>query len=117
MVPDLTPPEARERLDADSEVRLLDVRTPEEWRAARLPGALRLDAALAAEIVTNWDRDLPVLVMCHHGIRSKVVAYQLRGAGFTNVMNLEGGLDGWSKEVDSEVPRYKVCPGGGVRPV
>jgi len=41
----------------------------------------------------------------------------LRGAGFTNVMNLAGGLDEWSRTADPELPRYKVCPGGGVRPV
>ena len=116
MVPDLTPAEARDRLAADPAIRVLDGRTPEEWEAARLPGAVRLDEDLAAEIVEQWNREAPVLVLCHHGVRSKVVAYQLRGAGFTNVMNLRGGLDGWSTEVDSEIPRYKICPGGAIRP-
>ena len=35
-------------------------------------------------MLSSWERDRPVLVLCHHGVRSKIVAYRLRGAGFTN---------------------------------
>ena len=116
MIVDLEPAAARDRIDADPDLRILDVRTPAEWEAARLPGSRLLDEELAEDLVSNWDRDHPVLVLCHHGVRSKVVAYRLRGAGFTNVLNLAGGLDAWSQQVDPELPRYKICPGGGVRP-
>ena len=116
MVVDLAPAEAQERIESDPDLLVLDVRTAAEWDAARLPGSRLLDEDLAEELVSNWERDRPVLVLCHHGVRSKVVAYQLRGAGFTNVLNLAGGLDAWSQQVDPEIPRYKICPGGGVRP-
>jgi rhodanese-related sulfurtransferase len=44
--------------------------------------------------------------MCHSGVRSRRVAEFLQGNGFTNVFNLEGGIDAWSTQIDSRVPRY-----------
>ena len=116
MIEDLAPAEARDRIEADPDRRILEVRTRAEGEGARLPGSRLLTEDLAEELVASWDRERFVLVLCHHGIRSKVVAYRLRGAGFTNVLNLAGGLDAWSQEVDPGLPRYKICPGGGVRP-
>jgi adenylyltransferase/sulfurtransferase len=117
MTGEISATEAARRLEADPSIRLLDVRTPDEWEAARLAQARRLDEDLAAEILGEWGRDETVIVCCHHGIRSRLVAHQLRGAGFTAILNLTGGLEAWSREVDPELPRYQVCPGGGVRPV
>jgi rhodanese-related sulfurtransferase len=117
MTVEISPRAADERLRSEPGIRLLDVRTPEEWALSRLDRARLLDEDLAAEILNRWDRDGPVIVCCHHGIRSRMVAYQLHQAGFTEVYNLTGGLEAWSKEVDPGLPRYQVCPGGGVRPV
>ena len=46
------------------------------------------------------------MVHCHHGVRSRAAAERLLAAGFTNVFNLEGGIDAWSTTVDANVPRY-----------
>ncbi len=46
------------------------------------------------------------VVYCHHGVRSRMVADWLTGQGVENVLNLEGGIDGWSRTVDPDTPRY-----------
>ena len=51
-------------------------------------------------------RDREIVVHCHHGLRSAAAAEELRAAGFTRVINLAGGIDRWSIEVDPAVPRY-----------
>ena len=47
-----------------------------------------------------------IIVVCHHGIRSRMVAKFLDASGFIDVINLSGGVDSWSKEVDQSMPKY-----------
>jgi rhodanese-related sulfurtransferase len=57
--------------------------------------------------VAELPRDRPIVVMCHHGVRSAhVVAYLREAHGFEQVVNLSGGIDAWSCDVDPRVPRY-----------
>ncbi len=58
-----------------------------------------------AERVSELDPTRETVVICHHGSRSAYVARALQRAGFTNVLNLEGGVDAYS-DVDGLVPRY-----------
>ena len=103
---DIEPEDAAALLDGESGARLLDVRTTGEWRTARIEGAVLLDGELAKEIRAEWSREAPVVVYCHHGIRSRSAAVTLRRAGFTRALNLAGGIEEWSKRVDPAVPRY-----------
>ena len=50
--------------------------------------------------------DKILIVVCHHGIRSRVVGQYLSSNGFNNVLNLNGGLDKWAKEIDKGMSRY-----------
>ena len=50
--------------------------------------------------------DTPLVVMCHHGMRSMMVMRFLQASGFSNVLNLEGGIDAWAREVDASIGRY-----------
>ena len=86
-------------------VWLLDVRTPHEWELARIPGFLRLDATLV-ETVDALDRDVELVFLCHHGVRSEAAARYFEERGFNNVWNVVGGIDAWSREIDPRVPRY-----------
>ncbi len=52
------------------------------------------------------DKDAEIIVMCHHGIRSAQVVVWLRQQGWTNVLNLAGGIDAWAAEVDDAVGVY-----------
>ena len=88
--------------------RLLDVREPEEFEIASLPGARLVPLGqipASIEQIADW-KDEAIVVYCHHGIRSMHAINFLTHAGFTNLANLSGGIDAWSREVDSSVPRY-----------
>ena len=88
--------------------RLLDVREPEEFEIAALPGARLVPLGqipVSLEQIADWKNE-PVVVYCHHGIRSMHAINFLTQAGFTNLANLSGGIDAWSREVDPKTPRY-----------
>lgn len=95
--------------------RLLDVRTPEEWTIAHLPGAMLVDEVLAQQIMA-WPKDTAVVLYCHTGQRSLDATTYLAGHGFLNVRSMTGGIDVWSTEVDTTVPRYEVARDASGRP-
>ena len=94
------------RLARGEPVMLLDVR--EEWEVgvASIEGARVLPMGLVPTQHAQLPRDREIAVVCHHGNRSAMVADYLRAAGFPRVMNVRGGIDRWSLEVDPSVPRY-----------
>ena len=100
----------RELADMQSigtEHTVLDVREARELDICRLKGALHIPMA---EIPARTD-DLPtnelLVVICHHGARSQMVVDFLRGAGFDNAVNLDGGIDAWACDVDQSMPLYR----------
>lgn len=101
---------AAERLAAPPAGRplLLDCRTPEEHATARIDGAVLIPmqeiVARVGELEPN--RDQPIIVHCHHGMRSLRVTKWLREQGFSRAQSMAGGIDAWSGEVDPTVPRY-----------
>jgi sulfur-carrier protein adenylyltransferase/sulfurtransferase len=87
---------------------LLDVREPEEHAFAALPDSKLIplgEVLQRAGEIESW-KDKEVVVYCHHGIRSLHAISRLRTMGFSNLRNLSGGIDAWSREVDHSVPRY-----------
>ena len=88
--------------------RLIDVREEEEFNICRLEWAELIPLAMLAQEVPKRliDKDKPVVVYCHHGLRSSYAAEYLRSQGYENVYNLTGGIDAWSDLVDPSVPRY-----------
>jgi len=87
---------------------LLDVREPEEVAKASIEGARAVPLAdLEARLgeIEAW-RDRPVVVHCHHGGRSAQACAELARLGFSQVENLDGGIEAWSLTVDDGVPRY-----------
>ena len=87
---------------------LLDCRTPEEHATAKIAGAMLLPMQEITERVAEIEawRDKPIIVHCHHGMRSLRVAKWLREQGFTLAQSMQGGIDAWSTDVDPAVPRY-----------
>lgn len=85
---------------------LLDVREPEELAIAALPGATHIPMAVVPVRAHELDPARPLVVLCHHGVRSFMAARWLRANGFTDVMDVDGGIDAWSRDVDPAVPRY-----------
>src|SRR5262245_14340567 len=87
-------------------IKLLDVRTPQEYSIARVERSVLVDQDVAQEILQSWPKDTAIVTMCHHGMRSLDAAAYLRGHGFTNTKSMKGGIDAWALEIDSAVPRY-----------
>ena len=107
-VRELSPEEAQAWLRSERPPRLIDVREQEEWDHCRIAGAelIALSSFGALFPVRLHDPAEPLLIYCHHGVRSARVGEYLARQGFTDVVNLGGGIDAWSCEVDPAVPRY-----------
>ena len=105
----LTPSELKAHLEqADEDPLLLDVREPWEFQICRLEGSelvpMRNIPQAVEEQVLDPRRE--VVVICHHGIRSRQVGIFLEHQGFRDVINLQGGVEAWAREVDSSMPQY-----------
>jgi len=85
---------------------LLDVREPWEVETAAVAGATCIPMGQVPTRLAELDRDRTVVVMCHHGGRSAKVAFLLERSGFREVINLTGGIDAWSDQVDPGIARY-----------
>ena len=82
------------RLEAE-EVQVVDVRTDEEWREGRLPGARHLTLNELTAAAETLDRERAVVFVCAGGNRSAMAADAFRTAGF-EAYSLEGGLKAWT---------------------
>jgi rhodanese-related sulfurtransferase len=104
----IEPRELAERLSRGENIYLLDVRTREEFDAVKIDKAHLFTQELMQEILSNWSRDNLLVVYDHQGTRSMDAAAYFQGHGFENVKSLHGGIDAWSAEVDSNLPRYDL---------
>jgi len=104
----LSPVEVAARLRKPYPPRLLDVRQPEEHELVALEGSTLIPLGQLfhrAGELEKWKNE-EIVVYCHHGIRSQQAISLLQQLGFTKLFNLAGGIDAWSSEVDSALPRY-----------
>lgn len=85
---------------------VVDVREPAELAICRLDQAWLIPMNQIPDNVERLPRDRPIVVMCHHGIRSAQVVDYLKQAGLTNAVNLHGGIDAWAREVDPQMAVY-----------
>lgn len=85
---------------------LLDVREGWEYQLARIEGSVHIPMNLIPIRMSELPDDATIVAICHHGMRSAQVALFLQNAGFDDVINLQGGIDAWSTQVDSTVARY-----------
>ena len=99
--------ELANRLDAGEDLFLLDVRERLEYNLCHLEGALLIPIDMIPNNRKRIPTDRPVVVYCHHGIRSANVAeYLYAQGGLTNLYNLDGGIDAWAREVEPEMEMY-----------
>ncbi|MFO0684160.1 MAG: Grx4 family monothiol glutaredoxin [Sandaracinus sp.] len=84
---------------------LLDVRTEDERDIVKLDGSVRFSSD-DPEILDEVDRAMPIVLYCHHGVRSRAAAEHVIRLGFREVYNVTGGIDAWSREVDPSAPKY-----------
>jgi rhodanese-related sulfurtransferase len=92
---------------AGKEHTVLDVREARELEICQLEGALHVPMAEIPDRTDDLPTDQPLVVICHHGVRSQMVVDFLRDAGFDNAVNLAGGIDAWACDIDQSMPRYR----------
>ncbi len=103
----LTPSALATALQEDLEQPLiLDVREASEVAWCQIPGSLHIPMGEISGRFHELDRNLKIVVLCHHGMRSAAVVSFLEKQGFDEVFNLTGGIDAWSLEVDPSIRRY-----------
>ncbi len=91
--------------DRKDKIFLLDVREPWEFSLVHLPQShlmAKLDLARIFEAL----KEMTVVTICHHGLRSLSAALYLREAGLPRVKSLRGGLDLWAQVYDKSLRRY-----------
>jgi len=105
-IPGITPHELKRRMDAGERFELIDVREPFEYEIAQIDGAKLIPLGEIAERLDELEREQPIIIHCHSGMRSAQAVQLLQERGFAKVYNLEGGIDAWSDQVDPNVPKY-----------
>ncbi len=104
---EINPQDVKRRIDAGEKLRLIDVREPHELRQAGVPGADLIPMREVPNALPELQgEEKPIVVFCHHGMRSLQVVAWLREHGVENCMSMAGGIDRWSLEIDPAVPRY-----------
>ncbi|WP_373698529.1 rhodanese-like domain-containing protein [Neisseria dentiae] len=106
MIPQITPQQLQQWLAEGKPLTLLDVRTDEEVAFCALPGHVHIPMNLIPLRHNELPDEGPIVVYCHHGVRSLHTAMYLADAGFDELYNLQGGIDAWSLQADPTVPRY-----------
>lgn len=106
-VKQVSPSEAAKLISTGS-VRVVDCREEDEFAICRLPGAELMPLSRfgfdAAERLP--DKSQPILIYCHHGMRSMTASEYLVRRGYENVSNLTGGIDAYATDVDPSITRY-----------
>ena len=85
---------------------LLDVREPDEVAICALSDSVEIPMQAVPQHLDELPRDQPLIVLCHHGMRSGMVADFLRQNGFDQARNLAGGIDEWARRFAPEMRRY-----------
>ena len=95
---------------SDTSIQLIDVRERNEENLASIPGfdlyPLSEFEQWSDKILTELKSEAETVVICHHGMRSAQLCQWLSMRGFSNVKNVTGGIDAYSRMVDSSVRRY-----------
>lgn len=105
----IEPVELKTRLDAGDDIRLLDVRIREEHESVKIEGSRLFTQEVLQEIFGSWSQDTTIVIYDHEGVRACMdAAAYLKGHGFKQVFFVRGGIDAYSREADSSIPRYRV---------
>ena len=105
---EIHPAELKKLLDAQADFFLLDVRRESEWNTARLEPATLIPLHELQSRLAELDsqRSRPMIVLCHHGVRSLRAVQYLRSLGFPDSRSLAGGIEAYSLLADPSIPRY-----------
>ena len=92
--------------DPEAEIIIVDVREEWELERCKIDNSLHIPMTTIPNELHQLEFNLPIIVYCHHGMRSMQVANFLVSRGFIHVLNLEGGINAWAQEVEPEMEIY-----------
>src|SRR5215469_4147396 len=104
-IPQLSVKELKHRIDGGEDVFILDVREPYEYQIAQIGGKL-IPQNDVPKRLDEIPRDREIVVQCRSGARSQKIAEFLKQSGYSQVVNLAGGILAWSGEIDPKVQKY-----------
>src|ERR1700690_461031 len=104
----ISPKELAELLQQDKSVKLVDVRSREEFEAVNITGSVLLSQDVMRELMASCSNTNPIVVIDHAGKNGLDAAAYFMGHGLSNVRCLRGGIDAWAQEVDTKMRRYKL---------
>jgi rhodanese-related sulfurtransferase len=104
----ITPKELADWRTQDSSVRLVDVRSREEFEAVHIEGSVLLSQDIMRQVMADGSNTRPLVIIDHQGKQGLDAAAYFMGHGLQNVRCLRGGIDAWSQDVDPKVRRYRV---------
>ncbi len=94
------------RLDSGEKPVLLDVREDWEYETCHIENSTHINMSAVNQMLEKLVPTDETVVICHHGMRSFQVGNYLENNGFSNIINLEGGIDAWAKTVDPDMAQY-----------
>jgi len=104
----ISPKELAESLKQDQSIRLVDVRSREEYEAVHIDGSMLLSQDVMRQIMGDGSNTRPLVIIDHQGKQGLDAAAYFMGHGLQNVRCLSGGIDAWAQEVDTKLRRYKI---------
>lgn len=102
----LSPADVSALLAGDDAPTIIDVREQWEHDLVHLPVSTLIPLSTLASRANDMDPSRSYALLCHHGMRSEMAANWLMQHGFSRLINIDGGIDAWSMDVDSSLPRY-----------
>ncbi|HUJ32727.1 MAG TPA: rhodanese-like domain-containing protein [Candidatus Acidoferrum sp.] len=103
---EIAPREVMELLRRGGDFLFVDVREKWEHDTSRIEGATLIPLREVPAHLPRFEQASEVVLFCHHGMRSLDAAAWLRSQGIESARSMAGGIDRWSMEIDSRVPRY-----------
>jgi sulfur-carrier protein adenylyltransferase/sulfurtransferase len=106
MVKGIAPLELKTRLDDGEDIMVIDVREDWELEMSKLEGVVHIPMSDIPDSVSQLPKDKPVVIICRTGSRSTNVVKWLETQGFSNMLNLDGGINRWADDVDETLMQY-----------
>lgn len=106
MLKEITVEQLHQKLQNKESFQFIDVREKDEYDFAKIEGATLIPLSQFQERFQEIDPDQEVVICCHHGGRSMRACEFLLSQGYTDLINVKGGIDQWSLKINPKVPRY-----------
>lgn len=104
---EITAAELNDKMKAGQHLQLIDVREPEEFEICKLPASELIPLNEIPKRYPEIDPEAEVIMICHHGFRSaQAIQFLSQRHGYTNLINLKGGIHAWAEQVDPEMAVY-----------